>query len=189
VHHLAEQTHGAVEFLRDGRRIEIRALGPDDRAKMLAAFAQLSPQSVHRRFFGGKKEFSESEKAFYLNPDFADHGALVATVEQGDGDAIVGGARYVVVQPGIAEIAFAVTDEFQGHGIGATLMRHLVLLAGRAGLKQLVADVLPENAAMLKVFANSGLVIATRFDRGVLHLRIDLPARRADGAAGGSTNP
>ena len=58
-------------------------------------------------------------------------------------------ARYIMLQPSTAEVAFAVVDEFQGQGIGTTLIRHLTLLARKAGLKDLV---LPENAAMLKVF-------------------------------------
>jgi ribosomal protein S18 acetylase RimI-like enzyme len=64
--------------------------------------------------------------------------------------------------PGQAEIAFAVIDQYQGKGIGAILMRHLATIAREAGLKELVAEVLPENAPMLTVFKNSGLDVDTR---------------------------
>ena len=164
----------AVELLRDGRRIEIRALRPDDRANMLAAVAHLSGQSLYRRFFGVKRDFSEKEKAFYLNVDFVNHVALVVTIEEGGRTDIVGGARYIVVQPSTAEVAFAVVDEFQGQGIGTTLIRHLTLLARRAGLKEFIAEVLPENAAMVKVFEKSGLNILTRRDAGVVHVRLQI---------------
>jgi GNAT superfamily N-acetyltransferase len=62
---------------------------------------------------------------------------------------IVGGGRYIVAKPGAAEVAFAVVDDYQGQGIGSILMRHLVAIARRAGLAELVADVLPENRQML----------------------------------------
>jgi len=163
-----------MELLRDGRSIEIRALQPGDEAEMLAAVSRTSPQSLYRRFFGPKKGFSESEKAFFLNVDFTDHVALVATVKQSDRSEIVGGARYVIAEPGIAEVAFTVIDEFQGKGVGSILMRHLVLLARRASLKQLVAEVLPENAAMIKIFKQSGLPAATTRTRGAVHVRLDV---------------
>jgi RimJ/RimL family protein N-acetyltransferase len=62
----------------------------------------------------------------------------------------------VVVQPGKAEIAFAVVDQYQGQGVGAALMHHLATIALKAGLEELIAEVLPDNAAMLKVFEKSG---------------------------------
>ena len=61
---------------------------------------------------------------------------------------IAGGGRYIVVEPGQAEIAFVVVDAYQGQGIGSVLMRHLAALAREAGLKELIAEVLPENTAM-----------------------------------------
>jgi GNAT superfamily N-acetyltransferase len=166
--------YSAIELLRDGRRIEIRALRPDDRVDMLAALARLSAQSLYRRFHGAKRDFSEKEKAFFFNVDFVNHVALIAAIEEGRSTGIVGGARYVVLQPGIAEVAFAVVDEFQGKGIGAHLMRHLTLLARSAGLKEMVAEVLSGNAAMLKVFSQSGLGLVTKRDGGALHVRLHI---------------
>ena len=166
--------YAVAERLRDGREVEIRALRPDDRADMLEAVGRISAQSLYRRFFGAKREFSEQEKAFFLNVDFIEHVALVAVVGEGGRVAIVGGGRYVVVKPGTAEVAFAVVDEFQGQGVGTLLMRHLVTLARDAGLKELVAEVLAENAAMLKVFEKSGLGVETRREAGVVHVSMQI---------------
>ena len=49
--------YSAVEQLGDGRRIEIRALKPDDEADLLAAVDRASVQSLYRRFFAMKREF------------------------------------------------------------------------------------------------------------------------------------
>jgi hypothetical protein len=70
--------YSAVEQLRNGRQIEIRALKPTDEEAMLAAIDRTGAQSLYRRFFGAKKHFSEGEKAFFLNVDFMNHVALVA---------------------------------------------------------------------------------------------------------------
>ena len=87
---------------------------------------------------------------------------------------IVAGGRYIVVRPGEAEVAFVVDDAHQGRGLGAALMRHLAALARQAGLKALSADVLPANAAMLKVFATSGLGIKTQRGPDSIHIMLQL---------------
>jgi RimJ/RimL family protein N-acetyltransferase len=164
-----------VEVLRNGQRVEIRALRPTDREDMLAAVERTSTQSLYRRFFSARRHFSEAETAFFLNLDFVSHVALVAVAE-GDGKPLIaGGGRYIVIKPGQAEVAFAVVDQFQGQGIGSALLRHLSSLARQAGLQEFVAEVLPENVAMLKVFDKSGLGTTTRREGQTIHVVLRLP--------------
>ena len=61
-------------------------------------------------------------------------------------------------------------DAHQGQGVGTALMRQLVAIARGAGLKELIADVLPENTAMLKIFRTTGLRINTERDPEATHL-------------------
>jgi len=161
-----------TETLRDGRPLEIRALKPADRDELLRAVRRMSDESVYRRFFAPKPRFTDREIAFYLNVDFVNHVALVAVLEEHGHAEIVGGARYVVSKPGAAEVAFAVDDSHQGQGIGARLMEHLTEIAQRSGLEELFAEVLPGNAAMLKVFEKSGLPMSTRREQGVVHVTL-----------------
>jgi RimJ/RimL family protein N-acetyltransferase len=166
--------YSAIEPLRDGRSVEIRALRPDDRDDLLAAVGRTSTQSLYRRFFAVRRSFSEQETDFFLNVDFVNHVALVAMADEGGRPTIVGGGRYIVVAPGQAEVAFAVVDAYQGQGVGAALMRHLTVIAGGAGLQELIAEVLPDNAPMLKVFEKCGLRLSTRRDAGVVHVTLRL---------------
>jgi GNAT superfamily N-acetyltransferase len=154
-------SYSAVETLRDGRRLEIRSFRPDDRADLESAVARMGRETLYRRFFTVKRSFSERERKFFLNVDFVNHVALMAWMEESGRNVIVGGGRYVVVEPGKAEVAFVVIDPYQGRGIGAALMRHLAAVARAAGLQELIAEVLPENKPMLKVFENSGLPMST----------------------------
>jgi RimJ/RimL family protein N-acetyltransferase len=139
-----------------------------------AAVGLTGAESLFRRFFATKRGFSEREIAFFLNVDFTNHVALVAVVEEGERPVIVGGGRYIVVQPGKAEVAFAVVDQYQGRGIGATLMHHLATIARSSGLRELVAQVLPDNTAMLKVFEKSGFGLSKERGSGVVHVTVRL---------------
>jgi GNAT superfamily N-acetyltransferase len=75
-------------------------------------------------------------------------------------------------------VAFAVIDPYQGQGIGAALMRHLAGIAHGPGLRELAAAILPENDAMLKVFAKSGFPLTTRRESDVVHVALRLDATR-----------
>jgi GNAT superfamily N-acetyltransferase len=168
------RTYSAIETLRDGRRVDIRAQRPDDRAELLAAVGRVSPESLYRRFFAVKRGLTEQEVGYFLNIDFIDHVALVAVLLEAGRPVIVGGARYIVIEPGSAEVALAVIDQYQGLGIGQALMRHLAAIARGVGIHELIADVLPENAAMLKVFAKSGLPLTTNCESNVVHVALRL---------------
>jgi RimJ/RimL family protein N-acetyltransferase len=171
---LEPANYSAFETLRDGRRAEIRALKSGDRADLIAAVARSSPQSLYRRFFAVKRDFTEPEIEFFLNVDFVNHVALVAIVDVAGQAVIAGGARYVVVQPGRAEIAFTVVDQYQGQGIGTALMYHLATIARGAGLKELIAEVLPDNVPMLKVFEKSGSLLSMKREPQVVHVVVRL---------------
>jgi len=164
----------SVENLSDGRLVEIRALRPGDRGGLLAAVDRSSAQSLYRRFFGVRRNFTEREIKAFSNVNFIDHVALVAVMEEHGRPAIVGGGRYIVLRPGRAEVAFTVIDEYQGKGIGKKLMHHLVDIARAAGIQEFIADVLPENTRMLNVFAKSSLHSKIERKAGVVEVTLRL---------------
>jgi RimJ/RimL family protein N-acetyltransferase len=171
---LSAAEYSAIEVLRNGRQIDVRALRSDDRAGLLDAVERTSAESLYRRFFGAKRDFSQKEIEFFLNIDFVNHVALVATAREDGRAVIVGGGRYIIVRPGAAEVAFAVVDEYQGQGIGGALMRHLIAIARDAGLEELVAEVLPDNMPMRKVFEKSGLRCNMKREGLVVHVALRL---------------
>jgi RimJ/RimL family protein N-acetyltransferase len=167
-------TFSSPATLRDGRAVEIRALRRDDRAAMLQAVEHMSAEARQLRFFAPKRSFSEAETDYYVNVDFVQHVALVAVIDDHGAPRIAGGGRYIVAAPGRAEVAFGIDNAFQGQGLGGILLGHLVALARDAGLRELVAEVLPENAPMLKVFRRSGLPMQRRTEDGVVHVSLAL---------------
>jgi ribosomal protein S18 acetylase RimI-like enzyme len=166
--------YSAVEVLRDGRGVEIRAVKPADRSALEAAVERTSAHSLYRRFFAVRTVFTEQQANFFVNVDFKTHVALIAVVDEGGRQVVAGGGRYVMVGDDKAEVAFMIIDGYQGRGIGAMLLRHLAAIAKEAGIRQLVAEVLPENAPMLKLFDKSGLAMSARSEPGVVHVTLAL---------------
>ena len=154
--------------------MEIRALKPQDRDDLMAAVDRTSSDSLYRRFFAVRRHFTETEESFYLNVDFVSHVALIAVADENGQPIIIAGGRYVVGEPGQAEVAFTVVDKYQGRGVGAALLRHLAMIARQAGIRELVAYVLPDNRAMLKVFEKSGLKYTAKRESGSVYVKLGL---------------
>ena len=59
-------------------------------------------------------------------------------------DAVIGIGRYDRLQDGrTAEVAFNISDAYQGKGVGSVLLEHLAAVAQEHGVTKFVADVLP----------------------------------------------
>jgi GNAT superfamily N-acetyltransferase len=168
-----------TQVLPNGRAISIRAIQPDDKERMRAAFANLESRSVYMRFFGYKKELTDAELEQATEVDFDQVVALVATIGSGGAEVIIAGARYVrgagPASSG-AEVAFVVEEDYQRQGIASCLLGHLISIARRKGLSYLEADVLASNGSMLAVFARSGLPVRQHQAGGVIHVILSLDA-------------
>jgi acetyl coenzyme A synthetase (ADP forming)-like protein len=111
-----------------------------------------------------------------LAPDWLERGALVGTK---DGQ-VVALASYVRLRDArTAEVAFAVADEFQGRGIAMRLLERLASLAAAVGIDEFVAEVMSDNVAMLRVFAEAGFEERRVLDGGTTEVRLTLGATEA----------
>ena len=103
----------------------------------------MSPDNAYLRFFGLSKLSAEREAARVCRAPAPDHAALLGF----KGRDLVGVASYEITgRPSTAEIAFAVSDDMHGRGVGTLLLEHLVSAARRRGIRTFVAPVLAENA-------------------------------------------
>ena len=166
------------ETLRDGTPVVFRAVRPDDRARIAAAFGKLERDSVYTRFFSYKSELSAAELGQIDRMDFVRDVMLVVTMVPTAGEVVIASGRYVAQNDGdgtpTAEVAFTVEEDYQGNGIAGRLLAHLATLARANGIERFVADVLPGNKAMLAVFRKSGLPARQRTEGGVVHLTLAL---------------
>jgi len=167
-----------TETLRDGSRVDIRPVEPDDREAIAEGFERLSPESRYRRFFGPMPRLSESFLDYLTRVDHHDHEALVAVDAQtGDG---VGVARFVRTEPGVAEPAVVVIDDWQGRGVASRLLDALAERAREEGIQRFDAPVLASNPDAISVLERLGTTRRRPEGREV-HLSIELPAERGVG--------
>ncbi len=153
--------------------IKIRAVRRDDGERILKAFRGLEPLSIYRRFFFPKKDLSELELRALVEADGRRVVVLLATVGSGAGETIVGLGQYAR-RGTTAQIAFAVEESFQGRGVATRLLRHLLRIGREQGVTHFEADVLADNAPMLRVFRRSGLPAVEHEAEGAIHLTLFL---------------
>ena len=119
-------------ILRDGSTLRLRPPGDADRQSLVRFFEELSERSLYLRFHG-RPTVDERLVEPVLDPDWVDRGALLGSVVEGGEERIVALANYVRLRdPLSAEVAFAVADAYQGHGIGTRLLEQLAALAGES---------------------------------------------------------
>ncbi len=165
--------------LRGGRVAEVRAIRPDDRERLQAAFLELEPESVYLRYFSFKQSLTEADLDRLCGADFHERVVLVVTLPDPAGEVIVGAGGYVmlpaVVGARAAEVAFAVEEDVQGQGISGKLLAVLVGLAREDGIERFDAEVLSRNVPMLRVFERSGLPMTVSPEEdGVVHVQMTL---------------
>jgi GNAT superfamily N-acetyltransferase len=147
--------------LRDGTRVVLRHLQPDDREELRAAFHRLSPESRYRRFFAGMGDLNGSTLDYLMSADGMDHVAIVAVAESLDlkGERGLGIARFLRLpdEPDVAEVAVTVVDDQQKKGIGTLLLATAVLAATERGITHFRAEILDTNAPMLQLLRDLGV--------------------------------
>ena len=155
------------------RGISIREVRADDRDRIANAFRALRPQTIYQRFFFPKRDLSDEELRRLTECDNVRDAVLVATAASGDDEIIVGVGQYAGTGAS-AEVAFTVAEDYQGRGIASELLRQLAQIARRTGISRFEADVLADNAPMLKVFRRSGLPVQETQANHVVHLAMPL---------------
>jgi acetate---CoA ligase (ADP-forming) len=129
---------------------------------------------VYQRFHGFPAIRQETIEPF-LDPDWHDRGALIGTMSSDEGDLVVALANYVRLRdPARAEVAFAVADALQGQGVGTRLLEQLAASAAAEGISTFVAEVMPENQPMLRVFADAGFAVSRRLEGGTTEVRLSI---------------
>jgi len=170
--------------LRDGRTVTIRLMRPDDRPRLVEAFAKLDRQSVYTRFFSFRNQLPQESLDRIDRIDLVHLAALVVTLGTGADEIVIGSASYVADAADDAareaEVAFTVEEDFQGQGLAGRLLEALADIARRHGIDRFRAEVLAGNAPMLAVFKRSGLPLYQRRHDDIVELTMALrhePAR------------
>jgi len=161
--------------VRDGSTVCVRRATADDVDALAQFFHTLSSESLYYRFLG-IPSLTEARLR-----------ALTATDDRAGASLVVESAGRIVAFAGFyrdpacadrAEVAFAVSDALQGHGIGTRLLEQLARMARDLDISTFDAYVLAENRRMLEVFRDSGFEVTTRLEDCVFHVEISLLVTR-----------
>ncbi|EWM65261.1 LOW QUALITY PROTEIN: acetyltransferase, GNAT family, partial [Micromonospora sp. M42] len=164
-------------LLSDGTTVQLRQIRPEDAPEIVAMHGRFSERTRYLRYFSPYPRIPERDLKRFVNVDHRDREAFVVLA----GERIVAVGRYERLGPASpeAEVAFVVEDAYQGRGIGSVLLEHLADAAGRNGIVHFVAEVLPANGAMLRVFADFGYQVQRQYADGVVHLTFPIAPTEA----------
>lgn len=160
------RAHVVDVALRDGSSLRIRPVQADDAEAIRTFLTTLSTESIGFRFFGSPNLDWVTE--WSVDVDYSDRYALVAT--SGSDHAIVGHGAYMRLDESRAEVAFMVSDAWQGRGIATVMIAHLAAAAEEHGISTFFAEVLPHNHRMIDVFVESGFPVQRHHKSDVIEI-------------------
>jgi len=163
----------AERTTRAGIKIALRPIRSKDK-ELLRFFAEsLSEEDLYFRFFR-HIEPTEALLTRLVDIDPTKQIAILALVGSGETEKIVGVGRcFIDRKRTTAELVLTVGNEYQNKGIGRELLLHLISLARAQGLKGLTAQVLVDNADILRLLRSLDGIeydIQRKVEEGVFHL-------------------
>ena len=161
--------------LRDGRSVLVRPARTGDAAILQDLFYRMPPEDVFTRFFRHLTSLPLSTAEHMTSVSFDDEVTLLAVEGDWGSERVIGTVSYYRdPTSGRADVAFMVDPEWKGVGLGTALRDVVVDVARRRGVVALTADVLVENAAMLRLFRTSGLDVEAHTSQGVTEIVLTL---------------
>lgn len=173
--------------LRDGARLRLRPIRPDDQDRLIAFYDRLSRHTAYQRFFAVMKRLPPDWAHLLANVDYERRLALLAEHGSPEDPEPVGVARYEPTdQADIAEIAFVIQDGWQNRGLGTLMLDALLAAAEARGIRRFRAYVLASNARMIDLLVRFTDVQERSMESGVTEL---LLTRRPAPAVNGGRGP
>ena len=152
-------------LLSDGRIASIRPLSGSDRADLIALHDAVGDDSIRFRFFTPGRIAAHRYVDHLLSAP-VDSVLALGVVMSGQ---LVGMVSAEILSADAAEVALLVADQEQGHGLGSLLLEHMAAACRNRGIHRLVAEVLADNNAMLRVFQDAGFDTVRHTERGDEH--------------------
>lgn len=147
----------SVVTLRDGSEVTIRVLRREDAGLEREFIRNLSPESRWMRFLGQFSEPSDSLIRKLTELDYRHDMAFIALSREGGIEHEVGVSRYSLAPDGEScECAVTVADAWQGKGLGTVLMRDLIDIARRRGIRSMFSIDANENERMQELARDLG---------------------------------
>jgi acetyltransferase len=160
--------------LRDGRRVAVRPVRPEDEGLYEEFFPRVSEDDLRLRFFGPVKTAGH---AFIARLTQIDYGRSIALLALDDMSGTLMGVVRLHADPDheTGEYAILLRSDCKGIGLGWALMELIIDFARKEGLASIHGQVLRENTTMLNMCRELGFGIAEdRDDRSLFTVTLDL---------------
>ena len=155
----------------DGQEVTIRPAKPVDERRIQEHYYSLPKEDVVSRFFGQKTIFARKDVEVRSQIDYVNSLTLVAVVgEFGFGRIVAVAESMKLNNISMAEVAFSVSPDFQGKGMGRMFLGKLAAAARESGLAGLIAYTFPSNQAMINLFKTLPYKVDKRLEDGELIL-------------------
>lgn len=155
----------------DGEKILVRPAKPVDERRIQEHYYSLPKEDVLTRFFCQKTIFGRTEMETRSNVDYINDLTLVAVVgEFGFGQVVAVAECMKLEGQNIAEVAFSVSEDYQGKRLGSYFIKKLAAVARESGIGGLIAYTFPSNKAMIALFKTLPYKVKTVYEDGDLVL-------------------
>lgn len=157
--------------VRGEKKITIRPAKPVDERRIQEHYYALGKKDVFSRFFHDKKSFNRSDLDTKSHIDYVKDLTLIGVVGEVGFDEVVAVGEYLLmVEQNLAEVAFSISSEYQGKGLGTIFMKKLAEAARSNGISGLVAYTVPGNKAMINLFKTLPYKVKTKIEDDALVL-------------------
>ena len=145
--------------IKDGTKVRIRPIRPEDAALEKRFFDSLSERSRYQRFMQYLPQLPPRMLARFTQLDYDRELALVAV----HGGEFIAVGRFAPNADGAtAEFALVVGDAWQGKGLGRMLLQRLKEQARKAGYEALYGNIMEANHEMLDLALRLGFALEKR---------------------------
>lgn len=178
--HFYPTRYGSRWKMKDGEEIVLRPIRPDDERMMVKFHGALSEQSVYLRYFHMENLSARVAHERLMQKCCADFNREIALVaertvpETGEHEILAVGRLSKMPLGQQAELAVLVSDRYQRHGLGTELVRRLIEAARDEKVREIVANILPENLGMRALANRFGFKIRPSKDPSIVAAVLNL---------------
>ena len=141
------ETHGQ---LRDGTKVILRSIKPEDEILWLEMFRRFSDKSVWNRFFNVIHDTPHEFRVRYCDIDYSREIAIIAELQE-DENKMLGVVRFTFYSDmKKGELAFIVVDRWQGLGLGTMMVQHVIKICKEKRVETIYSVILPNNYGSIR---------------------------------------
>jgi acyl-CoA hydrolase/RimJ/RimL family protein N-acetyltransferase len=157
--------------LKSGKSVTLRPAMVYDAGSIKSLFYELPATDRYTRFFRQIKSLSSDDVEKLCNVDYRAAVAFVAVDGARETNHVVGHASYFInPSTNMGETAFMVAPSWQGTGLGSALQKCLVEHAKSRGIRGFQAEILPQNASMIRLARSCCENVSTQRDEDAVHV-------------------